>query len=310
MSLPLDQHNKEIQANYDSWNRKPLIRDIYKGFYTEVLKYIREDIVGEVIEVGSGIGNFKGVYPKAIATDLFPNPWIDRVESAYHLSSKDDSVSNLVIFDVLHHLKYPGLALREFHRALKTKGRAIIFEPYASLLGLIVYGIFHHEPVGFFKKIEWMDTKGEDPDKHYYAAQGNSARIFRKNSFWRREIEKDWNIIVIKKFAALSYVLSGGFSKPALYPRFFLHFMKGIDWLFDFFPLIFATRVLVVLEKKMISKTAIFVPAYCLRHKNQNELTAMSVEALQTATKTAISLRESPVIFVSSSYNTWNIRRS
>ncbi len=250
MNIPLEQHNKEIQENLDSWNKKPLIRDIYKGFYTLVLQYIQEDTDGEIIEVGSGIGNFKSVYPKAIATDLFPNPWIDRVESAYHLSSKDSSVSNLVIFDVLHHLKCPGLALQEFRRVLKSKGRAIIFEPYVSLLGLIVYGIFHHEPIGLGKKIDWMGTHGENPDTAYYAAQGNSARIFRKNSFWRKEIEKDWNIVIIKKLSALSYVLSGGFSKPALYPRSYLPFMRKIDFVLDFLPWIFATRVLIVLEKK------------------------------------------------------------
>lgn len=249
MELPLEQHNKEIQENLNSWNSKPLIRDIYKGFYELVLQHIRED-GGEVIEVGAGIGNFKSVYPKAIATDLFPNPWLDRVESAYHLSSGDGSVSNLVVFDVLHHLKFPGLALQEFKRVLKPKGRAIIFEPYASLLGLIVYGMFHHEPVGFGKKIQWVPQAGENPDASYYAAQGNSARIFRENSVWRKEIEKDWNILVIHKLAALSYVLSGGFSKPALYPRSLLPFMRIVDSILDYVPWLFATRVLIVLERK------------------------------------------------------------
>ncbi len=65
-----------------------------------------------------------------------------------------------------------------------------------------------------------------------------------------KERLKDWNIIHIKKMSALSYVLSGGFSKPALYPIRLLPFLKKIEKILDFFPIIFATRVLVVLEKK------------------------------------------------------------
>ena len=94
-SLPLDQHNIEIQANKKSWESKPLLRAVYAGFYTRLNAWVREDIAGSVVELGSGVGNFKSVYPSAVATDLFPNPWIDQVENAYRLSFADSSVSNL-----------------------------------------------------------------------------------------------------------------------------------------------------------------------------------------------------------------------
>jgi len=151
--INIDQHNLEIQKNLEAWNKKPLLREIYRGFYDLILKWVRSDLKGEVVELGSGIGNFKSVYPKCIATDIFPNPWIDQVESAYNLSFQNNSVSNLVLFDVFHHLAFPGSALKEFNRVLAKDGRVIIFEPYISLLGLIIYGIFHHEPVSLFKKM-------------------------------------------------------------------------------------------------------------------------------------------------------------
>ena len=72
--------------------------------------------MGSVVELGSGIGNIKEVIPKCLCTDLFPNPWLDYVENAYALSFGSASVSNLILFDVFHHLKYPGTALQEFHR--------------------------------------------------------------------------------------------------------------------------------------------------------------------------------------------------
>ena len=247
--INIDQHNLEIQKNLETWNKKPLLRKIYNDFYEEILKFIRRDIEGKVVEIGSGIGNFKSVYPSCIATDIFSNPWINQVESAYKLSFQNNSVSNLILFDVFHHLAFPGSALKEFNRVLVKDGRVIIFEPYISLLGLIIYGVLHHEPVGLFKKINWFSGE-ENPDEKYYAAQGNTSRIFNWEFNIFNKFLQDWNIVKIKKMSALSYVLSGGFSKPSFYSVKALPFIKKIEKILDFFPFIFATRMLIVLERK------------------------------------------------------------
>ncbi len=132
MNVSIEQHNLEIKINLESWKNKPLLRSIYYVFYQEILKHINKNVSGEIIEIGSGIRNQKSVFPECVMTDIFPNPWIDRVESAYHLSFDDNSISNLILFDVFHHLAYPGSALNEFKRVLQKSGRVIIFEPYIS----------------------------------------------------------------------------------------------------------------------------------------------------------------------------------
>lgn len=250
MKISINQHNIEIQKNLESWNKKPLLQEIYRGFYNLILNSIRTDIKGATVELGSGIGNFKSVYPEAIATDIFPNPWIDQVESAYKLSFQNESVANLILFDVFHHLAYPGSALSEARRVLVSGGRVIIFEPFVSILGLIVYGMLHHEPIGLFKKIDWFVEGQKNPDEKYYAAQGNASRIFNFQFNMFSKYLTDWNIIKIQKMSALSYILSGGFSKPALYPKKLLPWIKRIEKILGLFPSIFATRILIVLEKK------------------------------------------------------------
>jgi SAM-dependent methyltransferase len=247
MDIPLDQHNIEIQRNKKAWDSKPLLREIYRNFYHEILSHMHTSIPGQVVEIGAGVGNFKHVCPQAIATDIFPNPWIDRVESVYQLSFEGSSVSNLVLFDVFHHLASPGSALRECKRVLAKSGRVIIFEPYISLFGFFVYGLFHHEPLGLFRAIQWQ---GAHNNETYYAAEGNATRVFGARSHFKKEIQADWNIVARKKYSALSYVLSGGFSKPALYPESFLPLLRKIEKVLDLFPILFATRVMIVLEKK------------------------------------------------------------
>ena len=247
--MDIEQHNEEIKKNLQYWENKPLLQQIYKNFHLFIAEYLVNLPHGQVVELGSGIGNIKDVIPHCIRTDLFPNPWIDREENAFRLSFNEEEVSDLILFDVFHHLRYPGTALEEFHRVLMPHGRIIIFAPCLSLLGFILYGFFHHEPLGTKEQIQWFAPTGWDPnDIDYYAAQANASRIFFKKE-WEQNYSQ-WDIIARRRLSAISYVASGGYSKPQLYPDFAFPVMRVLDKICDCLPFLLATRLLVVLEKK------------------------------------------------------------
>ena len=249
MSLAIGQHNVEIQKNLKAWNNRPTLRLVYKNFHRLIAQQLNKNIDGSIVELGSGIGKLRDVIPECILTDLFPNPQVDQIENAYRLSFKDSSVSNLILFDVFHHLLHPGTALQEFYRVLVPKGRIIIFDPYISFLGIIVYGLMHPEPISSRKPIKWFAPSDWSPEKeHYYAAQGNATRIFFSPDF--KNNLSSWKKIQELRLSAISYVATGGFSRYQLYPHFALPFMENLDKIFDFFPKLFATRLLVVLEKQ------------------------------------------------------------
>src|SRR5687767_718164 len=130
MSVALAQHQIEIERNFRAWERKPLLREIYAGCYDRIVQLVDNSLPGAVVEIGSGIGNLKGRLPHALATDLFPNPWLDLVCDGYELPFEPASVSHLILFDVFHHLRAPMAFLREAQRVLVAKGRVIVFEPY------------------------------------------------------------------------------------------------------------------------------------------------------------------------------------
>jgi hypothetical protein len=122
-------------------------------------------------------------------------------------------------------------------------------EPGLSLLGHIVYGLLHVEPIGKMKDMQWSAPEGWSAnDMDYYAAQGNATRIFVQKHFAERL--RDWKIVEVKRIAALAYAASGGYSGPQLYPSAAYSLMKAIEKLFQPFPALFATRLMVVLEKK------------------------------------------------------------
>ncbi len=242
------RHNQEIQRNLRHWEQKPVLRRIYRGFHETIAAELPGGVPGAVAELGSGVPDITEAIPGCIRTDLFPAPWIDQVENAYALSFADRSLAAVVLFDVFHHLRYPGAALDELARVLAPGGRVIVFEPCVSLLGRLVYGALHDEPLALGEPIQWSPPADWSPRRvDYYAAQGNASRVFLN-----RELdlaESGWRTLRVRRLSAVSYVLSGGYSKPQLYPNRAYPLMRGLDRLCDRIPALFATRLLAVLER-------------------------------------------------------------
>ena len=247
MSSEIGRHQSEIEKNLELWNSKPLLQEIYAGFYRRIVTEIDPKLRGRVVELGSGIGNLKSHWPSAISTDLFSNRWIDLACDAYEMPFRSHSLSHLLLFDVFHHLEWPGAFLQEAERVLIRNGRVILFEPYISWGSYPAYGIFHPEPVAWGRRISQENKAPRS--RHYYAAQGNATRIFFGERNLLTSLEK-WSVLKREAFSAFGYLLSGGYSKPALYPKSAAGFLKKLDSALTGWPRIFAGRCLVVLEKK------------------------------------------------------------
>jgi hypothetical protein len=244
MDRSLSRHQREVLQNRLAWERKPLLRELYAGFYQRILQWIDRERPGRIVEIGSGMGNFQEHCPAVLRTDLFADPWVDQVCDAYELPFGENSVSHLVLCDVFHHLERPLAFLRSAERCVAPRGRIVLFEPYISVSSLPVYGLFHHEPAAWRKPIDLSETP--PPRQEYYAAQGNATRLFfldggKEFTAWRR--------LHTEAFASFSYLLSGGFSKPSLYPKGLLGTLRGMDRYLSRWPRVFAARCLVVLER-------------------------------------------------------------
>ena len=244
---PLEQHQHEIEQNLQAWQKKPLLQKIYADFYRRILGLIDPRQAGAIVEIGSGIGNLKGHLPQAWSTDLFPNPWLDLVCDGYEMPFRNRTLSHLVLFDVFHHLRAPRAFLGEAKRVLAPDGKLILFEPYISWASYPAYGWFHHEPVALGKNISPADRLPRPRD--YYAAQGNATRLFFRND--NPEILNGWRTVHAERFAAFSYLLSGGYSKPALYPEAWIDRLQGMDARLSMWPKIFGARCLVVLRPQV-----------------------------------------------------------
>ena len=128
---------------------------------------------------------------------------------------------------------------------LTAEGRVILFEPFISAASFPVYGLLHHEPVAIKEPVDFAETYPRPRD--YYAAQGNATRLFFRGE--SRDWLSGWNVAHAEAFSAFSYFLSGGYSKPALYPAALLGALRGLDSALSCCPRVFGGRCLVELRK-------------------------------------------------------------
>ena len=133
----------------------------------------------------------------------------------------------MILFDVFHHLEHPRTALRECRRVLAARGRVIIFDPVRE-------PDRPHRLRAAASRADWrrcrlppMRRVFRSASTFYYAAQGNATRVF-----WQAhapEILDGWDVIARERIGAWAYALTGGYSKPQLYPTALYPVMRGLD---------------------------------------------------------------------------------
>jgi ubiquinone/menaquinone biosynthesis C-methylase UbiE len=174
-------HQKINSHNIKIYQNKNLIKIIYEDYYKIVKKYIYKKNTYEILELGSGGGNIKKIIRECITSDQFKNNKVDRIENIYKINLKKKTLSNIILIDVFHHLRFPSLALKEINRVLVKGGRVIMIEPAMGLIPRIIYKIFHYEPNGFNLKINWNTIlKKIAMSNQYFAAQSLHWRVFFK----------------------------------------------------------------------------------------------------------------------------------
>ena len=201
------------QADHrELWASKPVLREIYGDLYRRIAECC---VVGTTIEVGGGSGNFKQFAPDVMSFDIVHEPWLDFVADAQALPLRTESVSNIVMLDVLHHIQYPIRFLREAARVLKKGGRLVCIEPGISLISGVLYRALHEEPVDM--GVDPLRDGELDPSKDPYVGnQGIPTLLATK---YRDQLERllpDMPLIQTQRLSLFAYPLSGGFKKWTL----------------------------------------------------------------------------------------------
>lgn len=219
------------------WYTKPIIRRIYREWYWMVRFWL---VPGRTVELGSGIGNFKGFRPSTISTEIVPLRWVNAVANAEDLPFKHSTISNLVMIDVLHHVNRRWRVFDEANRVLRTGGRVILIEPYMSLVSWWFYYYFHPEPVNMRHDpfVIPMETN-----------QAVASILFERSLLRFTRFYPRLTVKYRRRFAFLAYPLSGGFSHRSLLPMWLLRPVLWLERHMTWLGRLCAFRILIVLEK-------------------------------------------------------------
>jgi SAM-dependent methyltransferase len=203
----------EALADFRSvWNAKPVLRLIYSDIFDRI---VRECGPGPTLEIGGGIGNFKERMPDVLSSDIQFSDQIDLVVDGQRLPFVNESLGNIVMVDVIHHLEFPVRLLREASRALRIGGRIVMVEPAITFGSSLFYRCLHREPVDMTAN---PLIEGE-PDPHRDPYASNQAIPTLLATKYRGALQKvlpQLRLSAVQWFSLFAYPLSGGFQRWSL----------------------------------------------------------------------------------------------
>jgi len=203
---------------------KPFLRRIYSEWYA----WIRAAVPageGSVLEVGSGPGFLREVFPEVITSDLLAVPGLSLVADARRLPFEDGALRAIVATDVLHHLPDVRSFFEEAGRCVRPGGAIALVEPWITPWARFVWGRLHHEPCEP-EAGSWELPAGGP------LSSANSALpwiLFERDRVQFEQELPGWNIEKIVPGMPLSYLLSGGVSLRALMPGWSFGFWRGLE---------------------------------------------------------------------------------
>jgi SAM-dependent methyltransferase len=170
---------------------------------------------GAVVEIGAGGGFYRERRADVLTLDLRPGADITVAGNALAMPLRPQSVSAVLLLNVLHHLPDPARFFRECTHVLRPGGRVCLIEPHVSFLSRLTIRPFHHEP--WDEAAPW-ELAGSGPMSDANMATP-SAIFFRDRGRYDAEFP-DLPVDRIELHTVLLYLVSGGVSTRSLVPGF------------------------------------------------------------------------------------------
>ena len=197
---------------------KPFLQELYRCYYADFAEIDSKisDRLGTSLELGSGGGFLKDVLPTVQTSDLCSFDWTDRVENAYQLSFRAESLKAIYMLQVFHHIGDAPTFFKELSRCLCPGGFIVMIEPHLSYFGRFFFRKLHHEAC--------------DPDSPNWTfpqtgrlSEANTALpylVFERDLKIFENCYPELKVVQRKFHTFLLYTLSGGVSLRVSMPGF------------------------------------------------------------------------------------------
>lgn len=244
----LDVDSAEFSlAHREIMKSKPLVRDLFTGFYRRC-RALDENLLagsGARVEIGSGSGFMGDVYPDVITSDVKHLPFVRLVTRGEQLPFADGSLRAIYGINTFHHFPDPRAFLIEATRVLSPGGGVILVEPFHGPAARALFSNLHAS--------EYFDTRGgwtrETSGPFSNANQALSYIVFRRDrAIFEREFPS-LRLMHDEPHTHLSYLLSGGVNFRQLAPSALGGLIRLTETLLSPLDRFFALQHTLVLRK-------------------------------------------------------------
>jgi len=199
---------------------KPLTRDVFESFYRRCrradTRFFASSTANVRIELGSGAGSMKELFPDVYTSDVRFLPFVDFVARGEELPFADASIRAIYAINVMHHVSDPRAFFGELSRAVAPGGGVVMIEPYYGPVARLLFP-------RLFTSEEYDPRAQGWPvhARHKPASGANQALSYivlrRDRVVWEREFP-DLELVLDQPHTHLAYVLSGGVNFRQLVP--------------------------------------------------------------------------------------------
>lgn len=238
--------NEELASYKDVWDRKPVLRMVYNDFFQRIAAQCK---TGQTLEIGGGIGNLKEILDNVISSDIQYSPDLDLVADAQYLPFAGQSLSNIVMLDVLHHLEFPVRFFDEAARVLEPGGRIVMVEPAITPGSSLFYRFIHHEPVDM--SADPLVDGDPDPDRDPYDSNQAIPTLLVTRHLNRVQSRlPTLKLRRVQWFSFAAYPLSGGFKPWSVIGESSARRLLAVEQRLEgLFGRLFGFRLAIVFEK-------------------------------------------------------------
>ena len=231
---------------------KKCLHDVYVEKYRllmkEAVKNLKLSSDSKILEIGSGGGFIKDIFPNVITSDIKPLSNIDIIINAERLPFDDNELGAIFAVHTIHHIPDIDSFLQEATRVLKSGGGMVCIEPYWGLVARFLYKNLHPEPFDE-KAAEWNLTEPSGPMSG--SNQALSYIMLKRDRALFLKKHQPFEIIRSKRFGFIRYFCTGGIWLNQILPDFCFPFLKVIEVALKPFMPLLAIHHVFILRKRL-----------------------------------------------------------
>jgi len=216
---------ESAEKHHSAFFRKAYVQRLYGEWYNSFAAEIQSVSRGKYLEIGSGGGFLKSVFPEVITSDILPFPKMDMVFNAEQIPFRNEELACIMMLNVFHHIHRPYLFLKEAERTLVPGGKILMIEPANSIFSRFIYKNFHHEP--------FQEDAGRELAEQENANQALPYIYFQRDRDWLENEFQGLQIEEIRYHTPFRYLISGGMATVQLLPAFTFDLITKLEQLVE-----------------------------------------------------------------------------